>query len=56
MTFSESDFEAWPDDEARRARYERIRGDFRMELENLEAYLEGRSLPYLFDEQNTKIA
>jgi uncharacterized protein YndB with AHSA1/START domain len=48
VTFSESGFEAWPDDEARRARFDRISGDFRMVLENLKAYLEGRSLPHVF--------
>jgi uncharacterized protein YndB with AHSA1/START domain len=45
LTFSESGFEAWPDDEERRARFDRISGDFRMVLENLKAYLEGRSVP-----------
>lgn len=48
VTFSESGFDAWPDDEARRARFERISREFRMVLENLKAYLEGRSLPHLF--------
>ena len=48
VTFSESGFEAWPDDEVRRARFDRISGDFRMVLENLKAYLEGRSLPHIF--------
>jgi len=48
VTFSESGFEAWPDDEVRRARFDRINGEFRMVLENLKAYLEGRSLPFLF--------
>lgn len=48
VTFSESGFEAWPDDEIRRARFDRISGDFRMVLENLKAYLEGRSLPHAF--------
>lgn len=50
VTFSESGFDAWPDDEARRSRFERISGEFRMVLENLKAYLEGRSLPHIFDE------
>lgn len=49
VTFSESGFEAWPDDEVRRARFDRISGEFRMVLENLKAYLEGRSLPHHFD-------
>ena len=49
VTFSESGFEAWPDDEVRRARFERISGEFRMVLENLKAYLEGRSLPHIFE-------
>jgi uncharacterized protein YndB with AHSA1/START domain len=49
VSFSESGFEAWPDDEARRARFDRISGEFRMVLENLKAYLEGRSLPHVFD-------
>ena len=48
VTFSESGFDAWPDDEARRARYDRISGEFRMVLENLKAYLEGRDLPHIF--------
>lgn len=48
LTFSESGFEAWPDDEVRRARFDRISGEFRMVLENLKAYLEGSSLPFLF--------
>jgi uncharacterized protein YndB with AHSA1/START domain len=48
VTFSESGFEAWPDDESRRARFERISREFRMVLENLKAYLEGRSLPHVF--------
>jgi uncharacterized protein YndB with AHSA1/START domain len=48
VTFSESGFEAWPDDEACRARFDRISGEFRMVLENLKAYLEGRSLPHVF--------
>lgn len=48
VTFSESGFEAWPDDEIRRARFERIRREFQMVLENLKAYLEGRSLPHIF--------
>jgi uncharacterized protein YndB with AHSA1/START domain len=48
VTFSESGFEAWPDDEVRRARFERISGAFRMVLENLKAYLEGKSLPHVF--------
>jgi uncharacterized protein YndB with AHSA1/START domain len=48
VTFSESGFEAWPDDEARRARFERISEAFRMVLENLKAYLEGSSLPHVF--------
>ena len=48
VTFSESGFEAWPDDEVRRGRFERINGEFRMVLENLKAYLEGRSLPHVF--------
>ncbi len=48
VTFSESGFEAWPDDEVRRARFNRISGDFRMLLENLKAYLEGKSLPFSF--------
>ena len=43
VIFSESGFEGWPDDEARRARFERISHEFRM-------VLEGRSLPYLFDD------
>ena len=51
VTFSESGFEAWPDDEVCRARFDRISGEFRMVLENLKAYLEGRSLPFLFDQQ-----
>ena len=54
VTFSESGFEAWPDDEERRARFERIRGEFRMVLENLKAYLEGRTLPHIFDEPNAQ--
>ena len=54
VTFSESGFSAWPDDEVRQARYERINGEFRMVLENLKAYLEGRELPFLFDEQSTQ--
>jgi uncharacterized protein YndB with AHSA1/START domain len=49
LSFSESGFDAWPDDEVRRARFERISGEFRMVLENLKAYLEGRSLPHIFD-------
>lgn len=49
VTFSESGFEGWPDDEARQARFERISGEFRMVLENLKAYLEGQSLPHVFD-------
>ena len=49
VSFSESGFDAWPDDEVRRARFERINGEFRMVLENLKAYLEGRSLPHIFD-------
>jgi uncharacterized protein YndB with AHSA1/START domain len=49
LIFSESGFEAWPDDEVSRSRFERIRGEFRMVLENLKAYLEGRSLPHVFD-------
>ena len=49
LFFSESGFEAWPDDEVRRARFDRISGEFRMVLENLKAYLEGRSLPHVFD-------
>ena len=53
VTFSETGFEAWPDDEVCRARFERISGEFRMVLENLKAYLEGRSLPFLFDQQST---
>ena len=48
VTFSESGFEAWPDDEARQARFERISREFGMVLENLKAYLEGRSLPHVF--------
>lgn len=48
VTFLESGFEAWPDDEARRARFDRISGEFRMVLENLKAYLEGRDLPHVF--------
>lgn len=48
VTFSESGFDAWPDDEARRARFERISGEFRMVLENLKAYLEGKKLPHIF--------
>jgi len=48
VTFSESGFEAWPDDEVCRARFARISGEFRMVLENLKAYLEGRSLPHVF--------
>ena len=48
VTFSESGFEAWPDDEARRARFDRISGEFRMVLENLKAYLEGSNLPHVF--------
>jgi uncharacterized protein YndB with AHSA1/START domain len=53
VNFSESGFEAWPDDQARRARFERISGEFRMVLENLKAYLEGRSLPHVFDQEST---
>ena len=49
LFFSESGFDAWPDDEVRRARFERISGEFRMVLENLKAYLEGRPLPHIFD-------
>ena len=49
VTFSESGFEAWPDDEVRRARFERISSEFRMVLENLKAYLEGRNLPHIFE-------
>jgi uncharacterized protein YndB with AHSA1/START domain len=45
VNFSESGFEAWPDNEIRRARFDRISGEFRMVLENLKAYLEGSSLP-----------
>jgi uncharacterized protein YndB with AHSA1/START domain len=48
VTFSESGFDAWTDDEVRRARFERISREFRMVLENLKAHLEGRSLPHLF--------
>src|SRR5688572_5346862 len=48
VTFSESGFEAWPDDEVRRARFDRISGEFLKVLENLKAYLEGRSLPHVF--------
>jgi uncharacterized protein YndB with AHSA1/START domain len=48
VTFSESGFAAWPDDEVCRARYTRINGEFRMVLENLKAYLEGRTLPHVF--------
>ena len=48
LIFSESGFDAWPDDEIRRARFDRISREFRMVLENLKAYLEGRSLPHLF--------
>lgn len=48
VTFSEAGFEAWPDDAARRARFERISEGFRMVLENLKAYLEGSSLPHVF--------
>ena len=47
LTFSESGFEAWPDDEERRARFDRISADFRMVLENLKAYLEGKDLPHV---------
>jgi uncharacterized protein YndB with AHSA1/START domain len=47
--FSETGFEAWPDDEVRQARFERISGEFRMVLENLKAYLEGRDLPHISD-------
>lgn len=56
VTFSESGFEAWPDDEVRRARFDRISREFRMVLENLKAYLEGRALPHIFStpaDQNT---
>lgn len=56
VTFSESGFEAWPDDEIRRARFDRISREFRMVLENLKAYLEGRPLPHIFSfpaDQNT---
>jgi uncharacterized protein YndB with AHSA1/START domain len=53
VVFLESGFEAWPDDEIRRARFERISGEFRMVLENLKAYLEGNPLPFLFEEENT---
>lgn len=49
LTFSESGFEGWPDDEICRARFERISGEFRMVLENLKAYLEGRNLPHIFE-------
>jgi hypothetical protein len=49
VTFSESGFEAWPDDEVRRARFERISREFRNVLENLNTYLEARSLPHHFD-------
>lgn len=49
VTFSESGFDAWPDNEICRARFERLTGEFRMVLENLKAYLEGRSLPHIFD-------
>jgi len=48
VTFRETGFAAWPDDELRRARFERINGEFRMLLENLKAYLEGRNLPHVF--------
>ena len=48
VTFRETGFTAWPDDEPRRARYERINNDFRMLLENLKAYLEGKTLPHIF--------
>jgi uncharacterized protein YndB with AHSA1/START domain len=54
VTFSESGFEAWPDDEVRRSRFERISGEFRMVLENLKAYLEGRNLPHIFDSPTDK--
>jgi len=49
VLFSESGFEAWPDDEVRQACFDRISGEFRMVLENLKAYLEGRHLPHIFD-------
>lgn len=48
VTLSESGFEAWPDDEIRQVRFGRIDSGFRMLLENLKAYLDGRSLPHLF--------
>ena len=48
VTFRETGFAAWPDDEPRRARFERLNGEFRMILENLKAYLEGKSLPHIF--------
>ncbi len=48
VTFSEVGFAAWPDDELRRARYERINKEFGMVLENLQAYLEGKDLPHRF--------
>ncbi len=48
VTFSESGFGAWPDDEIRRARFDRISGEFRMTLENLKAFLEGWNLPHVF--------
>ena len=54
VNFSESGFEAWPDDEARRSRYKRISGEFRMVLENLKAYLEGRALLHIFDEPSAQ--
>ena len=54
MTFSESGLDAWLDDEVRGARFERIRGDFRMVLKNLKAYLERKPLPFLFEETNSQ--
>jgi uncharacterized protein YndB with AHSA1/START domain len=54
VTFSESGFEAWPDDEIRQARFDRISGEFRMVLENLKAFLEGRKLPHVFDQSGAQ--
>jgi hypothetical protein len=54
VTFSESGLDAWLDDEVRGARFERIRGDFRMVLKNLKAYLERKPLPFLFEETNSQ--
>lgn len=48
IALSESGFDAWPDDEVCRERFERLDAGFGMLLENLKAYLEKRELPHLF--------